>query len=486
MVHNPQIKETTKIFGYMTVITRFAPSPTGYLHIGGARTALFNWLFARHHGGKFLLRIEDTDRERSTDDAVDKIFDGLKWLGLDWDGEAISQFERRDRHAEIAHQLLKEGKAYYCYCSPEELAEMREKARAEGRTVAYDRRWRDSDATPPEGVKPVVRLKAPLEGETVVKDAVQGEVTVSNDKIDDMILLRSDGTPTYMLAVVVDDHDMGVTHAIRGDDHLTNSFRQKVIYDAMGWETPIFAHIPLIHGSDGKKLSKRHGALAADSYRDDGFLPEAMRNYLLRLGWSHGDDEFIPTDKAIEWFNLEGIGKSPARFDTTKLTALNFEYIRQADDQRLADLVLPLIKENLGTCYHEAGESWLVAGMPGLKERAKTLLELAEMSAFYLRALPFVYDDKALKLINKGNAKELLAQFVAGLDTVSDWTQINLEEAAKSLAESQEVGLGKVAQPIRVALTGSTVSPSVFEVMAVLGHDETVRRLTTPPVDQGE
>ncbi len=470
----------------MTVVTRFAPSPTGYLHIGGARTALFNWLFARHHGGKFLLRIEDTDRERSTDDAVEKIYEGLNWLELDWDGDAISQFGRVSRHQEVAQQLLDEGKAYHCYCTPEELTEMREKARAEGRTVAYDRRWRDSDATPPEGIKPVVRLKAPLEGATVINDAVQGEVTIANDKIDDMVLLRGDGTPTYMLAVVVDDHDMGVTHAIRGDDHLTNAFRQKVIYDAMGWDTPQFAHIPLIHGSDGKKLSKRHGALGAESYRDDGFLPEAMRNYLLRLGWGHGDDEFIPTDKAIEWFGLDGIGKAPARFDTAKLTSLNFEYIRQADDSYLADLVLPMMEKNLQEDYNAEGKDWLIAGMPGLKERAKTLLELADSAAFYMRALPFTYNDKALKLVNKGNAKELLGSFVACLETVSDWTQENLEAAAKALSEKEEVGLGKIAQPVRAALTGSNVSPSVFEVMAVLGREETVKRLTTEPANQGE
>lgn len=470
----------------MTVVTRFAPSPTGYLHIGGARTALFNWLFARHHNGKFLLRIEDTDRERSSEDAVQKIFDGLNWLGLDWDGEAISQFGRVDRHAEVARQLLDEGKAYYCYCSPEELAEMREKAREEGRTVAYDRRWRDSDATPPEGVKPVIRIKAPLDGETTISDSVQGDVTVANDKIDDMILMRADGTPTYLLAVVVDDHDMGVTHAIRGDDHLTNTFRQKVIYDALGWETPQFAHIPLIHGADGKKLSKRHGALAADSYRDDGFLPEAMCNYLLRLGWGHGDDEFIPRDKAIEWFNLDGIGKAPARFDTDKLTALNYEYIRQADDAYLADLVLPLIAERLGDKFNGAAAPWLVAGMGGLKERAKTLLDLAESADFYVKSLPFEYNEKALKLINKGNARELLAKFVSCLDAVSDWTQENLENAAKSLAELEEVGLGKVAQPIRVALTGTTVSPSVFEVMSVLGREETLLRLKIGADNQGE
>lgn len=483
---HPPHKQNNKDFAHMNVVTRFAPSPTGYLHIGGARTALFNWLFARHHGGTFLLRIEDTDRERSNDDAVEKIYDGLKWLELDWDGDAISQFSRVERHREVAQQLLDEGKAYYCYCTPDELTAMREIARSEGRTVAYDRRWRDNDATPPSDVKPVIRLKAPLEGDTVIQDAVQGEVTVSNSVIDDLVLMRGDGTPTYMLAVVVDDHDMGVTHAIRGDDHLTNAFRQSVIYDAMGWDTPIFAHIPLIHGSDGKKLSKRHGALAADSYRDEGFLPEAMRNYLLRLGWGHGDDEFIPTDKAIEWFGLDGIGKAAARFDTQKLTALNYEYIRQADDKRLTDLVLPLIEKDLGDDFNTSGAIWLTQGMPGLKERAKTLLELATSAAFYMRSLPFTYNDKALKLMNKGNAKELLAKFVAALETVSDWTQENLEQAAKALSESEEVGLGKIAQPIRVALTGSTVSPSVFEVMAVLGRDETVKRLSTEPANQAE
>lgn len=467
----------------MKVVTRFAPSPTGYLHIGGARTALFNWLFARHHGGEFLLRIEDTDRERSTEDAVQKIFDGLHWLELDWDGDVVSQFGRRERHAEVAQQLLDEGKAYYCYCTPDELTEMREKARAEGRTVAYDRRWRDSTETPPADVKPVIRLKAPLEGETVIVDAVQGEVRVANDKIDDMVLMRGDGTPTYMLAVVVDDHDMGVTHAIRGDDHLTNAFRQKVIYDAMGWDTPQFAHIPLIHGSDGKKLSKRHGALAADSYKEDGFLPEAMRNYLLRLGWGHGDEEFIPTKRAIELFGLEGIGRSPARFDVAKLTSLNYEYIRQADDQYLAELILPNLREKLGDAFNEAQVPALVKGMAGLKERAKTLLELADSAAFYVTNPPYVYTDKALNLINKGDAKELLAKFVAALDDVSEWTQENLEQTAKDLAEREELGLGKIAQPIRVGLTGSTVSPSVFEVMAALGHEETVRRLSSEPAN---
>lgn len=470
----------------MTVVTRFAPSPTGYLHIGGARTALFNWLYAKHCGGKFLLRIEDTDRERSSDDAVQKIYEGLQWLGLDWDGDAISQFARVERHAEVAQQLLNEGKAYYCYASPEELAEMRERARAEGRTVAYDRRWRDSNMTPPEGTAPVIRLKAPLDGETIIQDAVQGEVRVANDKIDDMVLMRADGTPTYMLAVVVDDHDMGVTHAIRGDDHLTNAFRQKVIYDAMGWDTPVFAHIPLIHGNDGKKLSKRHGALGAESYRDQGFLPEAMRNYLLRLGWGHGDEEFIPTEKAIDLFDLNGIGKAAARFDMAKLTALNFDYMRVADNQRLTDLITPLLQQSLGEQFNEQGVAWLTAGMDGLKDRAKTILELADNAVFYVQTLPFSYDEKATKLINKGNALELLATFVAAAKEITDWSQTALESCAKAVAEQQEVGLGKIAQPIRVALTGTTVSPSVFEVMAVLGREETLRRLTTPPAESAD
>lgn len=468
----------------MSVVTRFAPSPTGYLHIGGARTALFNWLFARHHGGQFLLRIEDTDRKRSTDDAVEKIFEGLKWLGLDWDGEAISQFGRVARHQEVAEQLLREGKAYYCYCTPEELNEMRDIARTQGRTVAYDRRWRDSDATPPAGIDPVIRLKAPLEGETVIQDSVQGEVKVSNRDIDDMVLMRGDGTPTYMLAVVVDDHDMGVTHAIRGDDHLTNAFRQKVIYDAMGWDVPQFAHIPLIHGPDGKKLSKRHGALGAEAYRDEGFLPEAMRNYLLRLGWGHGDDEFIPTEKAIEWFDLDGIGKAPARFDLQKLTSLNFEYMRQADNAYLADLILPRLQSDLAEAFNPKGKDWLVGGMAGLKDRAKTLIDLAESAKFYVRTLPFEYDAKALKLYQKDGSKDMLRVFSEKLETVESWTQENLEQVAKELAESLEMGLGKVAQPVRCALTGSTVSPSVFEIMAVLGRDETLARLQSEPVNE--
>ena len=324
----------------MTVITRFAPSPTGYLHIGSARTALFNWLYARRKGGKFLLRIEDTDRARSTDEAIDAIFDSMKWLGLDWDEEPIFQFSRASRHAEVAHQLLKEGKAYYCYCSPEELEKMREEARAKNLPAGYDGRWRDRDASEaPPGIPPVIRFKAPREGETVIEDQVQGTVRLQNNQLDDMVLLRADGTPTYMLSVVVDDHDMEITHIIRGDDHLTNAFRQYHLYDAMGWTVPVFAHIPLIHGPDGAKLSKRHGALGAEAYREMGFLPEAMRNYLLRLGWAHGDDEVIPTEKAIEWFDLPAIGRSPSRFDVAKLTNLNAHYMREAEDNRLVDLI---------------------------------------------------------------------------------------------------------------------------------------------------
>ncbi|MED5424017.1 MAG: glutamate--tRNA ligase, partial [Pseudomonadota bacterium] len=320
----------------MTVVTRIAPSPTGFMHIGTARTALFSWLYAKRHNGKFLLRIEDTDRARYSEEAVDALKDGLKWLGLHWDGDAASQFESRHRHAEVAQQLVDMGKAYYCYCSPEELEQMREDARASGAKVNYDRRWRERDASEaPEGVKPVVRIKAPLEGTTVIEDAVQGRVEKNNDELDDFILLRSDGTPTYMLSVVVDDNDSGVTHIIRGDDHLNNAFRQKVIIDAMGWDVPVYAHIPLILGPDGAKLSKRHGAQGVHEYEEMGYLPEAMRNYLLRLGWSHGDDEIISTEQAVEWFNLENIGKSAARFDFDKLASLNAHYIKQADNHRL-------------------------------------------------------------------------------------------------------------------------------------------------------
>ena len=367
----------------MTVVTRFAPSPTGFLHIGGARTALFNWLFARHHGGTFLLRIEDTDRARSTEAAVEAILDGLKWLELDWDGDAVSQFERRGRHAEVAHQMLAAGHAYRCYASPEELEAMRAEQKATGQPMRYDGRWRDRDpAEAPAGISPVIRLKAPQEGETVLADHVQGEVRVQNAQLDDMVLLRADGTPTYMLSVVVDDHDMNVTHVIRGDDHLTNTFRQIQIYRAMGWDLPQFAHIPLIHGADGAKLSKRHGALGVDAYRDMGYLPEAVRNYLLRLGWGHGDDEIISTEQAIEWFDLGGIGRSPSRFDFAKLDNLNAHYMRLADDARLVSLIVPLIEAKSGGHVSSEARDLLTRAMPGLKQRAKTLVELADSAHF--------------------------------------------------------------------------------------------------------
>ncbi|MGE5476728.1 MAG: glutamate--tRNA ligase [Bacteroidales bacterium] len=461
----------------MSVVTRFAPSPTGFLHIGGARTALFNWLFARHHGGQFLLRIEDTDRARSTQQAVDAIFDGIKWLGLDWDGEAVFQFARMDRHAEVARQLVAEGKAYYCYCSPEELEKIREQQRAEGKPMRYPGIWRDRDpAEAPAGAKPVVRLKAPQDGDTVIHDLVQGEVRVANAQLDDMVLLRADGTPTYMLSVVVDDHDMGITHVIRGDDHLTNAFRQYQLYKACGWDVPQFAHIPLIHGPDGAKLSKRHGALGAEAYRDMGFLPEAMRNYLLRLGWGHGDDEIIPTEQAIEWFDLAGVGRSPSRFDMTKLTNLNGHYLRQADDARLVELILPQVEAKVGHAVDAEGKRRLNAGMAGMKERAKTLVELTDSALFYVRRRPLALDEKAAKALEDAEVRALLQEYVQSVSG-AEWTKLVLEEAARVFAEGRGQKLGKVAQPLRAALTGSSVSPPIFEVMEVLGRDEAVARI---------
>ncbi|CAA6603107.1 Glutamate--tRNA ligase 2 [Rhodospirillaceae bacterium LM-1] len=453
------------------VITRFAPSPTGYLHIGGARTALFSWLFARRHGGQFRLRIEDTDRARSTEDAVNKIFEGLKWLGLDWDGDAVMQFSRAARHAEVARQLLAEGKAYRCYCSQEELAQMRETAKAEGRPMGYDGRWRDRDASEaPSGVPPVIRLKAPKDGETLVADLVQDEVKVANSQLDDMVLLRADGTPTYMLSVVVDDHDMNVTHVIRGDDHLTNTFRQMQIYNAMGWTAPSFGHIPLIHGPDGAKLSKRHGALGVEAYRDMGFLPEAMRNYLLRLGWSHGDDEIISTEQAVSWFNLENVGRSPARFDLTKLSSLNAHYLRQASDARLAMEVAPLIEKSLGRQLSPEEAERLTKGMEGLKERAKTLVELAESARFYAESPNL--DAKALKamqpLLDNDRALQMDA-FLSKAYDLPSFDRAGIEALARNHSEETGMKLGDLAQPLRAALTGSTTSPPIFEVMEILG-----------------
>lgn len=466
----------------MPVVTRFAPSPTGFLHIGGARTALFNWLFAKHHaeygdGGKFLLRIEDTDRARSTDEAVAAIYDGLSWLGLDWDGDAISQYERRGRHQEVAQQLLDKGMAYKCYCSPEELQEMRDKARAEGRKRMYDGTWRDRDPSDaPAGVEPVIRLRAPLEGATVIEDLVQGRVEVANEQLDDMVLLRADGNPTYMLAVVVDDHDMGITHVIRGDDHLVNAFRQVQLFKAMDWPLPEFAHIPLIHGPDGAKLSKRHGALGVDAYRDMGYLPEALRNYLMRLSWSHGDEEIISTEQAIEWFGLDAVGRGAARFDFQKLESLNGHYIRHSDNDRLTELVMQQLENTLDGKLAEGAAARVKMGMDGLKERAKNIKELSESAVFYAISRPLQPDEKASQILTD-EAKQTLSALRADVAEIEEWTEENVQAAAKSYAEANELKLGKVAQPLRAALTGTTVSPGIFEVMAILGREETLARL---------
>lgn len=453
------------------VVTRFAPSPTGYLHIGGARTALFNWLFARHHGGKALLRIEDTDRKRSTQDAIDKIIDGLAWLGLDYDAPPLFQSDRASRHAEVAQQLLARGQAYRCFASPEELEAMREEQRAKKLPLRYDRRWRDRDpAEAPAGTPSVIRLKVPTDGETSIVDAVQGRVTVQNAEIDDYVLLRADGTPTYMLAVVVDDHDMGVTHVIRGDDHLNNAFRQLPIIKAMGWPEPAYAHIPLIHGTDGAKLSKRHGAVGVETYRDElGILPEALVNYLLRLGWGHGDREEVSREEAIELFDLAGVGKSPSRFDLKKLQNLNGHYIREADDARLAALVAPRMGGKVD-------KTLLAAAMPVLKVRARDLNELAEGARFLFARRPLEMDEKATALLDDAG-KALLGRVSAVLHRTNDWTIEKLEASVKALAEELELGFGKLAQPMRAALTGTTTSPGIFDVLVLLGREETLARI---------
>jgi glutamyl-tRNA synthetase len=464
------------------IVTRFAPSPTGFLHIGGGRTALFNWLYARRHGGKMLLRIEDTDRERSTAAAINAIIDGLTWLGLNWDGEIVFQFSRAERHRQIAEQLLAAGKAYRCYTSPEELTEMREAARREGRTKLYDGRWRDRDpAEAPAGVKPVIRLKAPLAGETVVDDQVQGRVVWQNENLDDFVLLRSDGTPTYMLAVVVDDHDMAITHIIRGDDHLNNAARQTQIYQALGWKIPIMAHIPLIHGPDGSKLSKRHGALGIDAYRAMGYLPAAMRNYLVRLGWAHGDQEIFTTEEMIAAFDLPQIGRSPARFDFTKLESLNGHYIRASDDADLIaaiEQLLPHIAggQELASKMTPALRAKLLAAMPGLKERAKTLVELFDASRFLWTSRPLDINEQARALLTD-EAKTLIGALLPELEAVADWNATNAEAVVRPYAERSGLKLGAVAQPLRAALTGRTTSPPIFDVLAVLGRDESLARL---------
>lgn len=466
----------------MTVVTRFAPSPTGFLHIGGARTALFNWLYARKTGGKMLLRIEDTDRQRSTTEAIGAILDGLSWLGLTWDGDTIYQFARAERHAEVARQLLAQNRAYYCYATPAELDEMRATAMKEGRPPRYDGRWRDRDPSEaPAGIKPVIRLKARQDGETIVDDLVQGRVAIPNKDLDDLVLLRSDGTPTYMHAVVVDDHDMGITHVIRGVDHLTNAARQIQIYEALGWTVPAMAHIPLIHGPDGAKLSKRHGALGVEQYRALGYLPEALRNYLVRLGWSHGDQEIFSTEEMIAAFDLSAVGRSAARFDFAKLEAVNGHYIRQASDERLMaaiDDVLPHIENGaaIQAALTPQVRAQLLAAMPGLKERAKTVLELIDGAGFLLAKRPLAVDAKATGLLT-AEARGHLAGLHERLAALPDWTAAAADAAVRAEAESRGVKLGALAQPLRAALTGRTTSPGIFDVLAVLGREESLARI---------
>ena len=463
-----------------TVVTRFAPSPTGYLHIGSARTALFSWTYARHTGGQFLLRIEDTDRERSTEAAVQAIYDGLTWLGLEWDGPPTLQFSRAARHAEIARELLARGQAYYCYCSPEELAEMRETARAKGLPPRYNGMWRDRDPSEaPEGVAPVIRIKAPLTGEIVVNDHVQGEVVFKTENLDDFIILRSDGTPTYMLAVVVDDHDMGVTHIIRGDDHLTNAARQIIIYNGMGWDVPEMAHIPLIHGPDGAKLSKRHGALGVGAYRQMGYLPEAMLNYLARLGWSHGDDELFSIEQMIEWFSLEGLNKGAARFDFVKLENVNGHYIRAASPDYLYGVMVDTANEIGRTTDHAgltANKDTVLAALPELQPRAKTVLELIDLAQFIYAVRPIAVDATAAEQLT-AETRGMLAGAKAVLEELSDWSVPAIDGAIRAFAEGRGLKLGKVAQPLRVALTGRTVSPGIFEVMVLIGKAESLARI---------
>ena len=466
------------------VVTRFAPSPTGFLHIGGARTALFNWLYARGRGGKFLLRIEDTDRARSTPEATQAILDGLVWLGLDHDGEAVSQAARADRHAEVAYQLLKTGRAYRCYATQEEIEAFREAARAEGRSTLYQSPWRDADpATHPEGAPHVIRIKAPREGSTVIADAVQGDVSIRNDQLDDMVLLRSDGTPVYMLAVAVDDHDMGVTHVIRGDDHLNNAARQLLIYEAMGWPLPTYAHIPLIHGPDGKKLSKRHGALGVEEYQRMGYPAAGMRNYLARLGWSHGDDEFFTDVQARAWFDLTGIGKSPARLDFKKLENLCGRHIAATDDAALLHELREFLAATGEPPLSEDKAALLEQGMYCLKDRAKTYPELIDKASFIMTDRPIEPDEKAaaqLDSVSRGILIELTPQLQN-----ARWTRDSLEAAATAVAEAHGLKFGKLAGPLRAALAGRTATPSVFDMMLVLGREETIARLTDAACDEG-
>ncbi|MEM1048861.1 MAG: glutamate--tRNA ligase [Pseudomonadota bacterium] len=459
------------------VVCRFAPSPTGFLHIGGARTALFNWAYARGRGGKLVLRIEDTDRARSNEAAVDAILDGLTWLGIDWDGEPVSQFSRADRHREVVETLLENGGAYRCYMTPAELAEAREAAQKAGTAFRYDGRWRDRDpAEAPPGVDPVIRLKVPLDGETVVEDRVQGRVAVPNETLDDFVILRSDGTPVYLLSVVVDDHDMGITHVIRGDDHLTNAAKQSLLFQALGWPVPVMAHIPLIHGPDGAKLSKRHGALGIEAYRDMGYLPEALRNYLARLGWSHGDDEIFTTDDLLAWFDLDGIGKAPARIDFKKMENLNAHYLREADDQSLADALRRWIVSEDDQPAFEKHLDRFIAALPILKTRAKSLVDLYEIAGFLVAERPIVLSEKAAGLLD-ADGRRILGDLSADLSAIADWNRDAIEQAVNGFVERENAKFGKIAQPVRAALTGSTASPSIIDILTILGRSEAIGRL---------
>ena len=460
------------------VVTRFAPSPTGFLHIGGARTAIFNWLYARHTGGKFLLRIEDTDVARSTQEAKDAIISGLKWLGLNWDEDVVYQTEGAERHAEVAFQLLDAGHAYRCYATPAELEAMRAEQREKRLPLRYDGRWRDRDPSEaPAGVPHVVRFRAPQTCAVTIHDRVQGEVTVNNSELDDFILLRSDGSPTYMLSVIVDDHDMGVTHLIRGDDHLNNAFRQLALIRAMDWEQPVYAHVPLIHGPDGAKLSKRHGALGVEAYRDDfGYLPEALSNYLTRLGWGHGDDEIFSRDQAVAWFDINQVGRAPARMDFKKLENINGQYIRDADDARLAAISRPILEVQLGHAISDEALSLLVEAMPFIKVRAKSTRQLAEGALFLFEARPLALDEAAKALLDS-NSASLLESVSNAMKGSVEWDATVLENAVRRVAEDAGLGLGKVAQPLRAALTGRTTSPGIFDVLMLLGRKESLARI---------
>ncbi|MFZ8899875.1 MAG: glutamate--tRNA ligase [Alphaproteobacteria bacterium] len=464
----------------MTIVTRFAPSPSGFLHIGGARTALFNWLFARHFGGQFKLRIEDTDRKRSTEPAITAILEGLKWLELEWDGDPIYQYSRSERHREVVEMMLKSGHAYKCYATPEELQAMRDAASAEGKRFRYDGRWRDRDpGDAPKGIEPAIRLKAPQTGETVILDKVQSEVRVANNELDDMVLLRADGTPTYMLAVVVDDHDMGITHVIRGDDHLNNAFRQAQVFNALNWSLPEFAHIPLIHGADGSKLSKRHGALGVDAYRDMGLLPAAVRNYLLRLGWSHGDQEIFSTEEAISLFDLSSVNRAAARFDLTKLESVNSQYLRETSSENLFLPVIKRLETETRRMLSDIEKTRVKDGLESLKSRAKTLVDLSEMAQIYLSGPPIIKSEKAEKMLSTEDALASLSKTLESLKTIEarDWNSSNIENMLRSTAEVEGLKLGNLAQPLRAALTGLDASPSLFEVAALLGKDETLLRI---------